>query len=216
MIAIITGATGMVGSLVLNHCLQSNEIKEVRSLVRKPTGLKHSKLNETIITNFEDYSSNEALFKNIDIAYFCLGVYTGEVPENEFKIITVNYPVAFAKNIKTYSPYARFCLLSGAGTDRTEKSKTAFARFKGMAENQIAALNLKFHTLRPAYIYPTTKRKEPNLGYTMFRFLYPIIKLFGKKYSIKSTELAAAIFNVGRIGADKEILENEDILKYSL
>lgn len=32
MKAIITGATGMTGSLILIHCLQSNEITEVISL----------------------------------------------------------------------------------------------------------------------------------------------------------------------------------------
>jgi len=84
-----------------------------------------------------------------------------------------------------------------------------------MAENQISNLNLKFYSFRPAYIYPVEPRIEPNVGYKIFKALYPIIKVFGKKYSIKSTELANSMFYVGLNGSDKQILENEDILKYS-
>jgi hypothetical protein len=84
-----------------------------------------------------------------------------------------------------------------------------------MAENQIAKLNLKLYSFRPGYIYPVEKRNEPNVGYKIMKTLYPIVKLLGDKYSVKSTELANAIFNVGLYGAEKQILENEDILKYS-
>lgn len=214
MRVIITGSSGMVGRLVLNNCLNSDKVTQVLSLVRKPTGQQHNKLTEIINTNFEDYSTQEKLFKDISVAFFCLGVYTGQVPDVVFKRITINYAVEFAKTLEKNSPQAIFCLLSGAGTDRTEKSKTPFARYKGMAENQIAKLNLKLYCFRPGYIYPVDTRKEPNVGYKIIKVLYPILKLLGDKYSIKSTELANAMFNVGLNGADKQILENQDILKY--
>ena len=212
MKVIITGGSGMVGNLVLTNCLNLDKITEVRSLVRKPTGQKHKKLTEIVITNFEDYSAQENLFKDISAAFFCLGVYTGQVPDDLFKKITVNYAVEFAKTLEKNSPRATLCLLSGAGADRTEKSRTSFALYKGMAENQIAKLNLKFYSFRPAYIYPVDQRKEPNVGYKIIKVLYPIFKLLGDKYSIKSTELANAIFNIGLNGANKQILENQDIL----
>lgn len=214
MKVILTGSSGMIGNLVLTNCLNSDKISEVRSLVRKPSGQKHKKLTEIVITNFEDYSAQENLFKDISAAFFCLGVYTGQVQDDLFKKITVNYAVEFAKTLEKNSPKATLCLLSGAGADRTEKSKTSFALYKGMAENQIAKLNLKFYSFRPAYIYPVDQRKEPNMGYKIIKVLYPIFKLLGDKYSIKSTELANAIFNIGLNGADKQIFENQDILKF--
>lgn len=214
MKAIITGSSGMVGKLILTHCLHAEKINEVISLVRKPTEQKHNKLTEVVISNFEDYSTLENYFKDIHVAFFCLGVYTGQVPDDLLKRVTVNYAVAFAKTLEQNSPQATLCLLSGAGADRTEKSKTPFALYKGMAENQIANLHLNFYSFRPAYIYPVEPRKEPNAGYTIIKVLYPLIKLLGRKYSITSTELANAIFNVGLNGADKQILENQDILKY--
>jgi hypothetical protein len=211
---IITGSTGMLGKLVLAKCLASDKVSEVISFVRMSTGIKHIKLSEILIQNFEDFSQQENSFKDIHAAFFCIGVYTGQVKDEIFKNITVNYPVEFAKTLERQSPQATICLLSGAGADRKEKSKTAFARYKGMAENQISNLNLKFYSFRPAYIFPVEQRIEPNVGYKIFKTLYPIIKVFGKKYSIKSTELANSMFYVGLNGSDKQILENKDILKY--
>lgn len=116
--------------------------------------------------------------------------------------------------MKQGSPNAALCLLSGAGADSSEKSKTSFARYKGMAENRISDLNLNFYAFRPAYIYPVTPRKEPNLLYRMIRLFYPLLKYSGNNFSITSSELAKAMFNVGMNGADKRILENKDILNY--
>ena len=211
--AVIAGATGMIGSLVLKNCLESNNIEHVVSLVRKSSGEKHSKKTEVEIDNFEDYSHQANLFKNIDVAFFCVGVYSGNVSDTDFRKVTFNYAIAFAEAVEKNSPSANLCLLSGMGADRTGKSKTAFAKYKGMAETSISTMMPKrFFTFRPGYIYPVLKRKEPNFGYTIARFLYPALKLLGKKFSIKSTELAEAMFKVGLHGTSKEILENLDIL----
>jgi uncharacterized protein YbjT (DUF2867 family) len=214
MIALICGSTGMVGSLVLENCLQSDAITEVISLVRKPTNKSHPKLKEVIISDFMSYDNKSELFITIDVAYFCLGVYTGAVPDAKFKEITVDYAVEFAKLLHTNSPNAKLCLLSGMGADSTEKSRTSFAKYKGMAENQISALGLKFHTFRPGYIYPVTQRKEPNFMYRLSRGLYPLLKLFGKNASIKSTELAQAMFLIGLSKAQEEVWENKAIIEY--
>lgn len=214
MKVIIAGSTGMVGSLVLSHCLTDQSITEVVSLVRrKNTNPPHKKLTEVLITDFGDYSSQQSLFSGLTAAYFCIGVYTGQVSNDQFKVITLDYAVAFAQAVANESPQANVCLLSGAGADRTEKSRTAFAKFKGMAENRISAMEVSFYSFRPGYIYPVTPRDEPNLMYRISRALYPVIKLFGDNASIKSTELAQAIYSVGLRGANQEILENLDILK---
>ena len=210
---LLAGASGMVGNLILQNCIASNEVKEIVSLVRRPSNVNHQKLNEILTEDFSNYEAQEEAFKDIYAAFFSIGVYTGEVPKDQFKIITVDYAVAFAEALKNNSPNANLCLLSGAGADRTEKSRASFAKFKGIAENRISAMGLNFYTFRPGYIYPVEPRKEPNVMYRISRALYPIIKLFGKNASIKSTELADAMFSVGMNGAPQEIIENKDILK---
>jgi len=154
MNVLIAGSSGMIGQLVLQLCLRSDLVKEVRCLVRKPSGIHHVKMKETIIKDFELYSQNDPIFKDIQVAFFCLGAYTGQVTDDELRKITVDYAVRFAGAMEMNSPGARFCLLSGAGSDRTEKSRTSFARYKGMAENYIDKFNLQFYSLKPAYIFP--------------------------------------------------------------
>ncbi len=205
----------MIGSLILENALNSNEIASIICFVRNPLGISSPKLTEIEVTDFNNYPSRREAFKNVDTAYFCIGAYTGNVSDAVLKEVTIDYAVAFARMLKDNSPNATLCLLSGAGADQTGKSKIAFARYKGIAESKINKLGLDFYTFRPGYIYPVTPRKEPNFGYKVMRFIYPLIKLLGKKYSIKSTELAKTMFQVGLNGFSKKILENSDILDQS-
>ncbi len=203
----------MIGSLVLQHCLNSPEIGTVVSLTRRSGNISHDKLEEVLISDFLELDETATYFHGIDIVYYCIGVYTGAVDRETFRKITVDYPQTLASLLKNKGSELRFCLLSGAGADRTEKSKMIFARDKGIIENHLAAMGFQgFHSFRPGYIYPVTARDEPNISYKIFRYLYPIIKLFGSNASIKSTELAEAMFKVGVRGSDLEILENRDIL----
>lgn len=210
---IITGATGMIGNIILEKCINSSEIGKIVSFVRRSSGVSSDKLEEVVLSDFKDYSLYENYFKDVDIAYFCIGVYTGQVSDAEFKEITVDYTVAFVDALKKASPKANFCFLSGGGADKTEKSKISFARYKGTAENYIFNNLDNACSFRPAYIYPVEKRKEPNVTYKITRALYPVIKLFGDKMSIKSTELGEAMFKVGMRGTEEHIFENADILK---
>jgi len=211
---LITGSTGMIGKIILDLCIQSDKVSEVVTIVRKSSNDQaDNKCKELIINDFTTYDDRSELFQDVDVAFFCIGVYTGQVSDEEFKKIMVDYAVNFAKLLKKQSPNARYCLLSGAGADRTEKRRAAFGRYKGMAENQIAATGIEFYTFRPGYIYPVEKRKEPNMMYSVMRSLYPLVKLFGKNASIKSTELAEAMFLVGIKGGNQEIYENRDMLK---
>lgn len=209
---VITGSTGMVGSIVLQLCLDSNEVSEIIALVRKSTSIQHPKYKEVVVTDFLDYTNQQQYFKEIDIVFYCLGAYTGSVPADEFRLINYDYPLSLSKAIHEKSPNATFCLLSGQGADRTEKSTMQFARDKGAIENALSGLHFKaFYSFRPGYIYPTKKRKEPNFFYTLSRFLYPILKLMGNNLSITDIQLAKTIFYIGLNGYSKEILENKDM-----
>lgn len=209
---VITGATGMVGGIVLRECLNSNEVSEVVSFVRRPSGVQHDKLTEVIHKDFLDYTGVEEHFEGVHAACFCIGVYTGAVPDAKFKEITVDYTNRFADALKANSPSATFCLLSGAGADQTEKSRMSFAKYKGMSENYLIKQDFgQLYLFRPGYIYPVEPRKEPNLSYRIFRGLYPLVKRIFPATAITSEQLGQAIFKASLHGAEKMILENEDI-----
>lgn len=210
---IITGSTGMIGSLILRECLERPDVARVTTLVRKPTRLKHPKLNEVVHADMLDLSPVVNALTGQDIAFFCIGAYSGTLSASEFRKVTVDYAVSFAKTLHEQSPQAVFCFLSGGGADRTEKSRMQFARDKGAAENFLFGAGFsRVHSFRPGYIYPVTPRKEPNGMYRMMRVLYkPLFSWLMKNDSIPSTELAHAMVKVGFEGHPQEILENRDI-----
>jgi len=209
---IITGATGMVGNEVLKLLLAHPSIEKVISLSRRKIDTKHPKLEQIIPKSFLKYDNMQDALTNVDCVFYCLGAYTGTVSKELFRQITVDYPKELARELEKHSPKARFCLLSGAGADRTEKSRIQFAKDKGAIENYLSESKLSFHAFRPGYIYPVEPRNEPNFMYRLSRFLYPLIRLFGKNASIQSTELAQAMVNVGINGSAHEVFENRSIL----
>lgn len=211
---IITGASGMIGGLILKSCLADPEIATVTVLVRSATGIESEKLREVVHEDFNNYSGIEGYFENQDIAYYCIGVYTGAVPADQFRMITVDYTRAFAETLKRHSPAATFCFLSGQGADQTEKSRMMFARDKGVAENILMEMNFgQTYIFRPAYIYPSTPRIEPNLTYRIMRRLYPVFKMIYPNGAISSIDLARVMFLTGLNGGEETIFENSDMKK---
>jgi nucleoside-diphosphate-sugar epimerase len=208
---LITGGNGMIGNLILQYCLESNEVGRVTSILRKPSGIKHEKLTEITHQDFLDFSDIEAYFKNQDICYYCVGVYSGQVGPMEFKRITIDFTKAFADILKTHSPHVDFCFLSGQGADSTEKSKLTFAKQKGLAENYLIKSFSNTYIFRPGYIYPVTPRKEPNIFYKLMRPLFKPLSYIYPNIGVTSEQLAAKIARVGLSGSPKIIHENQDI-----
>lgn len=205
----------MVGGAALRYCLENPDVSSVTIIGRRSVGIFNEKLREIIHDDFENYGVIADAFEGIDAALFCLGAYTGSVPGDEFRRITVDIPVTFGKVLREASPDAAFCLLSGAGADQTEKSRMSFARYKGAAENALLAMGFpRTHIFRPGYIYPVTPRKEPNFSYKLSRAIYPVLNALFPSFSIPSDDLARAMVMAGLEGIgdhENPILENKDI-----
>src|ERR1700749_3186873 len=136
---VVVGATGMVGGYALRYALDDSEVKSVTSIGRKKLGISHPKLKEVLHQDFTDCSALAQPLTGQDAASFCLGVYTGTVPDPEFRKITVDYTIEFARILRASSPTAAFSLLSGMGADRTGRSRVPFSRYKGEAEKALWA-----------------------------------------------------------------------------
>lgn len=119
MRVLITGATGMIGSSVLQTHLRIAECTEIIVLTRRSTAMNDPKLTEVIIHDFLNLELDTNLLQNIDVVQYCLGSYTGTVPADLFRQINVDYPRVLAKALMNHNESIRFCLLSGQGADRT-------------------------------------------------------------------------------------------------
>jgi uncharacterized protein YbjT (DUF2867 family) len=212
---VIVGATGMVGGYALRYALDHPSVGVVTVIGRRKLGISHPKLKEVLHPDFADCSELAQPLSGQDAALFCLGVYTGAVPDEEFRKITVDYTVEFARVLHASSPGAAFSFLSGSGADQTEQSRLPFARYKGKAEKALLAAGFpRLYIFRPAYIYPVEPRQEPNLSYRLLRVIYPVFRVLFPNQVIPADDLARAMVDVAvRKSAERGgvVLENRDI-----
>jgi uncharacterized protein YbjT (DUF2867 family) len=213
---VIVGASGMVGGYALRYALEHPAVERVTAIGRRTLGISNPKLHEVLHPDFSDCSALAEVLSGQDVAVFCLGTYTGAVPDAELRKITVDYAIEFARVLKRSSPNAAFSFLSGNGADPTGKSRMAFARYKGEAEKTLLSMGFpSVYIFRPAYIYPVEPRKEPNLSYRLLRVTYPVFRLLFPNLVIRSDDLAKAMVDVVfREGAERQglVFENRDIL----
>src|SRR3984957_15813243 len=134
---VIVGAKGMVGGYALRYALDHPAVGGGTAIGRKPTGLAHPKLKEVLHQDFADCSALAGALADQDAAVFCLGTYTGAVSDAQLRRITVDYTIEFARVLRAGSPGAAFAFLSGNGADPGGRSRMAFARYKGEAENAL-------------------------------------------------------------------------------
>src|SRR5437016_10218564 len=212
---VILGASGMVGGYALRYILDHPTIERVTAIGRRKLGVSHPKLDEVLHQDFSDCSALARVTSGQNACVFCLGTYTGTVRDAELRTITVDYTIEFARVLRESSPDATFSFLSGAGADQTGRSRMAFARYKGEAENALIAAGFpSVYIFRPAYIYPVKPRKEPNFSYGFMRAIYPLFRALFPNQVIRADDLARAMVDVvvRRTGEPgHSVFENRDI-----
>jgi len=212
---VIVGATGMVGGYALRYALDHPGVGRVTAIGRRKLSLSHPKLTQVQHPDFADCSALAETLSGQDAAIFCLGTYTGAVSDAELRKTTVDYTVEFARVLDGNSPGATFSFLSGSGADPTGRSRIAFARYKGQAENALRATAFpRVYIFRPAYIYPVEPRREPNFSYRLLRVIYPVFRVLFPNQVIPADDLARAMVDVALRETQETagpVFENRDI-----
>jgi uncharacterized protein YbjT (DUF2867 family) len=218
MKAIIFGATGMVGQGVLRVCLLDPEVESVLTVGRTQTGQRHAKLQEIAHKDFADFSAIEQDLAGYDACFWCLGVASAGMSEQDYTRMTYDYTIAAARVLVKQNPNMTFIFVSGTGADSTEKGRTMWARVKGKTENEILRMPFKAaYVFRPAFIQPLhgiqSRTKLYRTLYVVVAPLYPLIKLLLPNYATTTEQLGQAMIKVAKHGATKHVLESSDIAK---
>src|SRR5580704_10903248 len=140
MKVLLFGATGMVGQGVLRECLLDPDVESVVSIGRGATGRQHPKLRELLHANFLDFSAIENQLSGFDACFFCLGVSSVGMREEDYRRITYDFAMAAARTLARLNPNMTFVYVSGTGTDSSEHGRTMWARVKGQTENALLRL----------------------------------------------------------------------------
>lgn len=209
--AIITGASGMVGEGVLHECLLHENVESVLVVGRRPCGTSHPKLKEILIESFFDLSSIESQLTGYQACFFCLGVSSVGLNEQEYFNLTHTLTLNFAQTLSKLNEMT-FCYISGKGTDSSEKGRMMWARVKGKTENDLMKLPFKkVYNFRPGMITPTKGLKNTLSLYKYFGWLAPILRLLSPNSICTLTQIGLAMINVTTAGYVKQILEVGDI-----
>jgi len=209
MQVLLFGTTGMVGQGVLRECLLDPRVEKVLSIGRSKSGERHPKLEEVDIRDFDSLDLTA-----YDACFFCLGVSSAGMSEDEYRRVTYDMTLDVAKKIAT--PRMTFIYVSGAGTDSTERGRTMWARVKGATENALLRLPFKAaYMFRPGVIQPLHGVKSRTTSYRVLyaitRPLLPLLKRMLPKYVTTTEQVGRAMINVAANGAPKAILESDDI-----
>ncbi len=210
--AILTGATGMVGEGVLNECLLSKEVDQVLVIGRKSCWIVHPKLKEVIHADFYDLSAIKNQLVGYNACFFCLGVSSVGMKEENFFRLTYTLTLHVATTLASLNPEMNFCYVSGAATDSSEKGRSMWARVKGKTENDLLKLPFKrVYNFRPGYMQPTPGLKNTLPYYKYVSWMYPFFKRAFPSFSSTLSELGVAMIHAVSKGYEKQILEVTDI-----
>ena len=96
--AVVLGATGLTGSLLLQELLKDKDYKTVRILVRRNVNVSHPKLEQEIV-DFNDIDDYTKKFGEGDVIFSCIGTTQKNVKGDKalYEKIDLDIPVNAAK-----------------------------------------------------------------------------------------------------------------------
>ncbi len=151
VIALLAGASGFVGTRVLDALLDAPEVARVLAVTRRPLGREHPRLANRIV-QFDHLERQLAGLKG-QVAFCCLGARLGErdgAGNEAVRRVDLGYTLAFARAAKAAGA-ARFVVISAAGADVAAKSD--YLRVKGELEQMLAGLGFgALDILQPAMV----------------------------------------------------------------
>lgn len=225
MKVLIAGATGLIGSEALLHCLDNPQVTSVVAFARRPpakSAQANDKLTTVLMEDFGDWPEDRLeSVKDADAMIWALGTLDGDATAN------LDYPLAFMSSfVRTLENKAvsgsqgseasskfRFIYLSGQMVE-TDQSKglhliPAARKIKSVFETEAMKFTEEHEKLwqtlivRPGGVLPKDTIATSVLGLVI-----------GMNWSVRVEELGAFLAHLAIYGSkDRNFFENEDILK---
>ncbi len=185
--AIILGATGLTGSILLQRLLDDDSISTIKLFSRSSSNVKNPKVEEHLVDMFELESQTEHFTG--DLVFCCIGTTKSKTPDKEtYKKIDYGIPITAAKLAKQNS-IPKFIVISALGSN--PESSVFYNKVKGEMERDVLQQNIsETYILQPSLI--GGDRSENRTGESIAQFF---AKVFGflipKKYKMIEPETIA-------------------------
>ena len=185
--AVIIGATGLIGSLLVETLLNDDAFEKVRVLVRRPYAKQHPKLEVCVVDfgNLEDYKNK--LGKG-DSIFSCIGTTQKKVNGDKEAYRKIDYDIAVnAALLGKEAGFTEYLLVSSLGAD--EKASGFYLKLKGEIETKIASIGfVGFHIFRPSFLLGN--RNETRIGESIMKVVFKGLSslFFGSMTKYKAIE----------------------------
>lgn len=213
--AIILGATGLTGGILLQQLLQDPRYGKVKLFGRSSVAVKHKKIEEHLVDLFEPDTFQNLFYG--DEVYCCIGTTKSKTGDEEtYKKIDRGIPVSAAilsrkNNIPT------FVVISALGANKN--SKVFYNRTKGEMEAEVLAQDIaNTYIFQPSLIAGDRVESRPmeKLAMKIMNVINPVFMGGLKKYrSINPETIAKAMIITANEGYHKERILSDEIKQIS-
>ncbi|KAL2679200.1 hypothetical protein Neosp_009964 [[Neocosmospora] mangrovei] len=219
---ILTGATGLVGSGVLDAMLKSKEITKISILSRRPVPLAANdpKAKVIIHKDFEKYEP-ELLNKlqGANGIVWALGISQLKVTKDEYIAITKDFPIAavkaFSNLLPDVEPFRFIYVSSGGATLNPGISTPFYGRVKGETERALSELRtprLHIESVRPVGVDASNHDSikpylpDPGMAYHAMSFvLGPLMRTVLHPLHSPTEQLGAFLAKMAMGKYDKQL-----------
>ncbi len=191
--AIIAGASGLIGSNLLQILTNEPVYEQVLLLLRKELPIKHRKIKQLIV-NFNQLAEYKSEILG-DVIFCCLGSTRKKTPDlTKYRKIDHDYPVQLA-SIALENGISQYHLVSSIGANAA--SSNFYTKMKGETEADIIKVGLpSLHIYQPSALAGDRKESRPLEKFTigLMKIFNPLLIGSLKKYrSIKAATVASAM-----------------------
>jgi uncharacterized protein YbjT (DUF2867 family) len=202
-VALVAGATGLVGREILRLLAQDDGIAEIRALVRRDlAGAVHAKVRQCRV-DFDRLDEQPQWFR-ADAVFCALGTTIKAAgSQDAFRRVDYSYPLAIARLARQVGT-SHFLLVSALGA--SARSTVFYNRVKGELEDAVRALGFPSLTLaRPSILLG--ERAEHRPGEELAKKIGWLVP--PRWRPVHAAQVAAALVDAARRAAPGvEILEN--------
>ncbi|WP_167342861.1 NAD-dependent epimerase/dehydratase family protein [Nonlabens sp. SY33080] len=211
--AIIIGATGLCGSVLLEKLLQNEQYDSVITLSRKRINHQNPKHKNYIVDLFDPSTYVDHLHG--DHLFICTGTTQSKTPDKaEYYKIEHDLPLLVAQQAKD-NEISTVIAISALGAN--PESRFLYNRGKGEMERDIKDLNFKAaYFVQPALISGPRDEKRPfeSMWKKVQKLIDPLLVGPLKKYrSIAPKTIATAMILIALHGYEKSRIESDELIE---